>query len=154
MSELRLPYARLAPEALAKLKDLEHFLTNGTTLDRTLLELVRLRASQVNGCEYCISVHAGDLRKLNTPEPRIAALSDWRTSDLYTPREKAALAWTESVTDIQQGHAPDALFNELRNFFTDAETVHLTFVISIINAWNRLAISLGAHSSRSSSGAS
>ncbi|WP_348266340.1 carboxymuconolactone decarboxylase family protein [Edaphobacter paludis] len=145
MSEPRLKYADLAPEGMAKMRELEHYLNTGAGLEASLLGLVRLRASLMNGCEYCIHLHTAELRKLNEPAERIDGLAEWRNSDLYTKRERAALAWTEAVTDIQEGHAPDAVYDEVRAHFSDVETVNLTLVITTINAWNRIAISLGAY---------
>ena len=144
--EPRLKYGQLAPEGLARMRELEHYLSTRTGLDGTLLKLVRLRASLMNGCEYCIHLHTADLRKKNESAERIAGVAEWRGSELYTKRERAALAWAEAVTNIQEGHAPDAVYEELRAQFSDVETVNLTLVITTINAWNRLAISLGAHS--------
>jgi AhpD family alkylhydroperoxidase len=146
MSERRLKYGQLAPEGLAKMSALEHYLNTGTGLEASLLGLVRLRASLMNGCEYCIHVHTAELRKINELEERIAGVADWRGSELYTKRERAALAWTEAVTNIQEGHAPDALYEAVRAEFTEVETVNLTLAISTINAWNRIAIALGAQS--------
>jgi AhpD family alkylhydroperoxidase len=132
------------------MRELEHYLSTETGLDGTLLELVRLRASLMNGCEYCIHLHTAELRRKNESAERIAGVAEWRGSELYTKRERAALAWTEAVTNIQDGHAPDAVYDEVRVQFSDVETVNLTLVITTINAWNRLAISLGSHSGRSS----
>jgi AhpD family alkylhydroperoxidase len=146
MSEPRLKYGRLAPDGLGKMRELEHYLNNETGLEASLLGLVRLRASLMNGCEYCIHVHTAELRKLNETAERIAGVEDWRSSEAYTKRERAALAWTEAVTNIQEGHAPGVVCDEVRAHFSDVETVNLTLVISTINAWNRIAISLGAHS--------
>ena len=146
MSEPRLKYWQLAPEGLAKMRELEHYLNNETGLEASLLGLVRLRASLMNGCEYCIHVHTAELRKLNETAERIAGVADWRGSEAYTKRERAALGWTEAVTNIQEGHAPDVLYEAVRAEFTDVGTVNLTLAISTINAWNRIAISLGAHS--------
>jgi AhpD family alkylhydroperoxidase len=148
MNEPRLKYSQLAPEALARMQALEHHLNTGTNLEPSLLGLVRLRASLMNGCEYCIGLHTRELQSHNETEDRIASLAEWRNSDAYTKRERAALAWTEAVTNIQNGHAPDPVYDELRTHFTDVETVNLSFVIAAINAWNRIAISLGAHSHR------
>jgi AhpD family alkylhydroperoxidase len=148
MSELRLKYWQLAPDGLAKMRELEHYLNNETGLEASLLGLVRLRASVMNGCEYCIHVHIAELRKINETAERIACVADWRSSEVYTKRERGALAWTEAVTNIQDGHAPDVLYEAVREQFTDVETVNLTLVISTINAWNRIAIALGAHSAR------
>lgn len=144
--ERRLKYGELAPEGLAKMRELEHYLNTGAGLEASLLGLVRLRASVMNGCEYCVHVHSGELRKLNETAERIDGVADWRGSDLYTKRERAALAWTEAVTNIQDGHAPDVVYDEVRAHFSDVETVNLTLVITTINAWNRLAISVGAYS--------
>jgi len=150
MSEPRLKYGQLAPEGLAKMMELEHYLNTGTRLDHSLLGLVRLRASLMNGCEYCIHMHTAELRKVNETAERIAGLGDWRGLEIYTQRERAALAWAEAVTNIQEGHAPDVVYDELRAHFSDVETVNLTLVITTINAWNRLAISLGTHTGHAS----
>jgi AhpD family alkylhydroperoxidase len=143
----RLEYAKLAPEGIEKLRALEHYLNTGTNLEPVLLDLVRLRASLMNGCEYCIHLHQAELKKLNEPPERIAGVADWRaahpTTGAYTQRERAALAWTEAVTNIQDGHAPDAVYDEVMTHFSDVETVNLTLAITTINSWNRLAISLG-----------
>jgi AhpD family alkylhydroperoxidase len=144
--EPRLKYGLLAPEGLAKMAALEHYLNNETGLEASLLGLVRLRASLMNGCEYCIRLHTSELRKLNETAERIAGVEGWRGSEVYTKRERAALAWAEAVTNIQEGHAPDVVYDEVRAHFSEVETVNLTLVISTINAWNRISISLGAHS--------
>ena len=146
MSEVRLKYGQLAPEGLAKLRELEHYLNNGTGLEASLREFVRLRSSLMNGCEYCIVLHTSELKKVGESEERIAAVAGWRSSQLYTKRERAALAWAEAVTDIQNGHAGDAVYEEVRAEFSDVETVNLTLVITTINAWNRISIALGRHS--------
>ena len=148
MSEPRLKYGQLAPEGLAKMRELEHYLNTGTGFELSLRELVRLRTSQLNGCEFCVRFHTAELKKANETEERIAGVAEWRGSDLYTARERAALAWAEVVTNIQDGHAPDVVYDELRAHFSDVETVNLTLVITTINAWNRISIALGAHSER------
>ena len=147
MSEPRLKYGKLAPEGMAKMRELEHYLNTGAGLEASLLGLVRLRASLMNGCEYCIHIHKEELRKAHEPAERIDGLAEWRNSDLYTQRERAALAWTEVVTNIQDGHAPDAVYEEVRAVFSEAETVNLTIGIATINAWNRMAIALGSRPS-------
>ena len=139
----RVEFGKLAPEGLAKMRALEHYLNTGTGLEPVLLDLVRLLASLVNGCEYCINLHSAELRRLHEPEERIAGVLEWRGSGAYTQRERAALAWTEAVTNIQDGHAPDAVYDEVRAHFSDVETANLTLAITTINAWNRLAISMG-----------
>ncbi|MGH9596866.1 MAG: carboxymuconolactone decarboxylase family protein [Edaphobacter sp.] len=146
MSEPRLKYGQLAPEGLAHMRELEHYLNNGAGLEHSLRELVRLRVSLMNGCEYCIVLHTSELNKLNETAERIAQVADWRSSEAYTKRERAALAWAEGVTNIQEGHAPDVLYDEVRRQFSDVETVNLTLVITTINAWNRISIALGRHS--------
>lgn len=145
MSEPRLKYGQLAPEGLAKMTAMEHYLNTQTGLEASLLGMVRLRASLINGCEYCIHLHTAELKKINETAERIAAVADWRGSNLYTNRELAAFAWTDAVTNIKEGHAPDDVYNALRELFSDVETVNLTLVITTINAWNRIAISLGAY---------
>ena len=144
----RLEYGKLAPEGLERMRALEHYLNTASGLEPVLLDMVRLRASLMNGCEYCIALHTAELKKQNETDERIAGLSDWRgvgggSGGAYTQRERAALAWTEAATNIQDGHAPDAVYDEVRAHFSDVETVNLTLAITTINAWNRLAISMG-----------
>jgi len=139
----RLKYGELAPEGMARMRALEHYLNTETGLEPVLLDLVRLLASLLNGCEYCINLHSADLRKRNEPEERIAGLPEWKGSGAYTQRERAALAWTEAVTNIQDGHAPDAVYDQVREHFDEVETANLTLAITTINAWNRIAIALG-----------
>jgi AhpD family alkylhydroperoxidase len=146
MSEPRLKYGQLAPEGFAKMRELEHYLNNGTGLEASLRELVRLRVSLMNGCEFCIRFHTAELKKVSETAERIGGVADWRGLELYTKRERAALAWAEAVTNIQDGHAPDAVYDELRAQFSDVETVNLTLAITTINAWNRMSISLGTYS--------
>lgn len=148
MSEPRLKYGQLAPEGFAKMRELEHYLNSSSGLEGSLRELVRFRASLLNGCEYCVTFHTAELLKLGESEGRISSVAEWRSSDLYTKRERAALAWADAVTNIQEGHAPDVLYDEVRAQFSDVETVNLTLVITTINAWNRISIALGSHSHR------
>jgi len=146
MSEPRLKYTNLAPEGLTKMQELEHYLNTASGLETSLRELVRLRVSLQNGCAYCIGLHTSELTKLNETTERIVGVADWRSLEIYTKRERAALAWAEAVTDIQENHAPDVLYEEVRKHFSDVETVNLTLVITTINAWNRISIALGRHS--------
>ena len=146
MSEVRLKYGVLAPEGLAKMRELEHYLNNGAGIEASMRELVRLRVSFMNGCRYCVRLHTSELERVGETAERIAEVAEWRSSELYSRRERAALAWAEAVTDIQDGHAPDVVYEAVREQFTDVETVNLTLVITTINAWNRIAIALGAHS--------
>ena len=139
----RLSYAKLAPEGMARMTALGHYLNTETGLEPVLLDLVRLLASLMNGCEYCIGLHTAELKKLHEPAGRIAGMMDWKGSSAYTLRERAAFAWTEAVTNIQDGHAPDAVYAQVREHFSEVEAVNLTLAITTINAWNRIAISLG-----------
>ena len=139
----RLDFNKLAADGMKRMRELEHYLNTGSGLETGLLELVRLRSSQLNGCEYCIHLHTGELKKLHETEDRIGGLADWRGADHYTKRERAALAWAEAVTNIQDGHAPDAVYDEVRAHFSGPEIVNLTLAITTINAWNRIAIGLG-----------
>jgi AhpD family alkylhydroperoxidase len=141
----RLSYAKLAPEGMARMAALGHYLNSETGLEPVLLDLVRLLASRMNGCEYCTNLHSTELRKLNEPEERIMGVVEWRGSSAYTQRERAAFAWTEAVTNIQDGHASDAVYAQVREHFGEADTVNLTLTITTINAWNRIAISLGEY---------
>ncbi len=150
MSDVRLKYGVLAPEGLAKLRELEHYLNNGAGIEASLRELVRLRVSLVNGCEFCVRFHTAELKKVNETAERIAGLEAWRNSELFSKRERAALAWAEAVTNIQDGHAPDAVYQAVREQFTDVETVNLTLLVATINTWNRISIALGTHSSHGS----
>ena len=143
---LRLRYGQLAPEGMARMTALEHYLNTQSGLEPALMEMVRLRASLMNGCEYCIKLHTAELSKHHETAERIASVASWRETDAYTQRERAALAWAEAITNIQDGHAADALYDEVRAHFDEVETVNLTLVITTINAWNRISISLGNRS--------
>lgn len=140
----RLPYPKLAPDAYKALQSVGHYLRTGTSLDPVLLGLIDLRASQMNGCEFCIAMHTRELSRHHEPTSRIDAVANWRESDAFTPREKAALAWTEEITNVQEGHASDEAFAAVSEFFKDKDLVDLTFAIATINAWNRLAIAFRA----------
>lgn len=143
MSNVRIRYGDVAPQSMGKLREFEHYLNTESGLDYTLRELVKLRASQLNGCELCVKVHTTELQKGGVGAEKINNAAEWRNSDAYTKRERAALSWTEVVTNIQEGHAPEAVYEEVRAVFSELETVNLTLVITTINAWNRLAIALG-----------
>ena len=110
----------------------------------SLVELIKMRASQINGCAYCLHMHARDARAKGESEERLYLLDAWRESPLYTDRERAALAWTEAVTLVSQTHAPDDVYEELRGQFSEEEVVKLTVAVATINAWNRIAISFRA----------
>jgi len=140
----RLPYPKLAPEPYRTLVSLGHYLRTETSLDATLLGLIDLRASQLNDCGFCIGMHTQELKHANEPDSRIDAVANWRASDAFTPRERAALAWTEEITNIQDGHASDNAYAAVSEYFKDKDLVDLTFAIATINAWNRLGIAFGA----------
>ena len=109
-------------------------------LETSLQDLIKLRVSQLNGCAYCIDMHWKDLRAAGESEQRLYGLDAWEESPYYTDRERAALAWAESVTNIQDGHVPDAVFDQVKNFFNDKELADLTLAVTAINSWNRLSI--------------
>jgi AhpD family alkylhydroperoxidase len=137
--EPRLDYFKHAPGARAAMWALEKY-ARESGLEAPLLELVRLRASQINGCAYCIDMHTKDARAQGEAEQRLYALSVWREGPFFTSRERAALEWTEAVTEIATSHAPDAVYERARTEFTTTELVNLTMAIIAINGWNRLAI--------------
>jgi AhpD family alkylhydroperoxidase len=136
----RIPYEKVDRKALDAMLGLENYVAE-CGLDAPLLELVRLRASQLNGCAYCIDMHIKDARARGEKEQRLYLLQAWADAPFYSDRERAALAWTESVTRIADTHAPDDVYDNARKHFTEAELVALTMAIITINAWNRLAIS-------------
>jgi AhpD family alkylhydroperoxidase len=113
-------------------------------LERSLLELVRLRASQINHCAYCIDMHTKDARAQGETEQRLYLVSAWREAALYSDRERAALEWTEAVTRLDETHVPDDVFERVRQHFDETELVALTFAVVVINGWNRLAVSFRA----------
>ena len=113
-------------------------------LEKSLIELVKTRASQVNGCAYCIDMHTKDARAAGETEQRLYALSAWRETPFFSDRERAALAWTEAVTLVADGHVPDDVFQAVRPHFSDAELVDLTWAVVAINSWNRAAIAFRA----------
>lgn len=139
----RMNYFQAAPESIKALLALETQITT-SGLEQSLIELVKTRASQINGCAYCINMHTQDARKHGETEARLYLLNAWREAPVYTERERAALAWTEAVTLISETHAPDELYQAVRAQFSETETVNLTMLIATINAWNRLAISFRA----------
>lgn len=128
-----------APKAITAMLKLEDHIRN-CGLEYGLVELVRIRASQINGCAYCLHMHTRDARAAGETEERLHLLAAWRESPLFTPRERAALAWTESLTLIAATGAPDADYEELREHFSEEEAVQLTLLIGAINVWNRFAV--------------
>ena len=139
----RMNFYQHAPETIKALTALEAQI-QASGLEKSLIELVKTRASQINGCAFCIDMHTKDARKRGETEQRIYLLNAWRESPLYSDRERAALAWTDAVTLIAETHAPDDVYNEVRAHFSEAETVNLTTLIGAINVWNRLSIAFRA----------
>ncbi|MGO8720687.1 MAG: carboxymuconolactone decarboxylase family protein [Acidobacteriaceae bacterium] len=137
--EPRLDYTKASPEAAKPMIQLESFVRR-SGIDAKLLEPIKIRASQLNGCAFCIDMHTKDARFKGETEQRIYALDAWRETPFYTEKERAALAWTEAITNIQTGHAPDAVYEELSRNFSEGERVNVTLAITTINAWNRIAI--------------
>src|SRR5882724_13232946 len=119
---------------------LEMSVRKSSKLEPSLIELVRMRASQINGCAYCIDMHSKDARAEGESEQRLYALNAWRETPFFTERERAALAWTEAVTLVAQDHVPDAVYEEAREQFSDEELANLTLAVVTINGWNRLSI--------------
>ncbi|HTC02574.1 MAG TPA: carboxymuconolactone decarboxylase family protein [Xanthobacteraceae bacterium] len=143
MVQRRLNALTVAPDGVAALIAVENYLKK-SGLDRKLTLLVKTRASQINGCAYCLHMHTEDARKLGETEMRLYLLEAWRESNLYSERERAALAWTEALTNIAVTHAPDAVYDQARKHFSEKELADLSIAIAMINAWNRLSIGLRA----------
>lgn len=135
----RLDFYKAGPGAIKAVLGLEDRIAK-SELEKSLVELVRLRASQINGCAFCIDLHTADARKGGEDDRRLATLQVWRETPFFTAREQAALAWTEAVTLVSHDHVPDAVWEAVRPHFTDAELVDLTLLIAAINTWNRFAI--------------
>jgi AhpD family alkylhydroperoxidase len=137
--EQRLDFYKASPDAMKALIALE-VAVGKLGLEPALLDLLKLRASQINGCAFCVDLHSADLRKKGESERRLYAVAVWRETPFFTPRERAALAWTEAVTQIATSRAPDADYAGLSDCFSEAERVNLTLAIGVINSWNRLSI--------------
>lgn len=136
----RMNWAKIEPDAYTAMVALERYV-RGSGLDKKLVELVKLRASQINQCAYCIDMHWKDLRAEGETEQRLYGLNAWRESPYYTDRERAALEWTEAVTVLTDGFVPDELYERVLIHFTEADLVKLTMAIIVINGWNRLSVS-------------
>jgi AhpD family alkylhydroperoxidase len=146
------PY-KAAPEMMKALGALEAVIQD-SGLEISLIDLVKTRASQINGCAYCIHMHTREARGRGESEERLYLLNAWRESPLYSDRERAALAWTEAVTLVSQTHVPDSVYEEVCKAFSEAEIVKLTMLVATINAWNRIAISFrSVHPVRVTAGA-
>ncbi len=141
--EARMNYAKAAPGVMRAMNGMETYLAN-CGLEPGLRELVKLRASQINGCAYCVDMHSLDARALGETEQRLYALPVWQETPFFSERERAALLWTENLTLIALDHAPDAVYEQVRAHFTDEELANLTLAIATINAWNRFGIGFRA----------
>ncbi len=136
----RLDYMKSAPDGFKAMTGLEQYVRQ-SGLEPALLELVKIRTSQINGCAFCLDMHTQDARAAGESEQRIHILSAWRETPFFNERERAALAWTETVTRVSETHVPDETYESVRQHFNEKELVDLTLAIVAINGWNRLAIS-------------
>ncbi len=139
----RLDVQKIDPQAYRAMAGLEAYVRN-SGLEPSLVELMKMRASQINGCAYCIDMHSKDARAQGETEQRLYALNAWRETPFYSDRERAALAWTEALTLVSETHAPEDVYEETRRHFSETELVALTMAIVAINSWNRLAIGFRA----------
>lgn len=140
--EQRIDYYKLAPDALTIMMEMEKY-TKSTGIDRKLRELIKIRASQINSCAYCINMHTTDARKMGESEQRLYCLSAWRECTFYTDAEKVALELTEHVTLIPTKRVPDELYQRVREHYDEKQYVDLILIINQINSWNRISIAMG-----------
>ena len=139
----RLDVMKIGAGAFKAMSALQAYV-DGSGLDKSLVNLVKIRASQINGCAYCLAMHTREARGLGETDERMHLLDAWREAPLFSPRERAALAWTESVTLVSRDHVPDKVYEEVRAQFSEKELVDLTVAVVAINAWNRAAIAFRA----------
>jgi AhpD family alkylhydroperoxidase len=139
----RIEYIKHAQEALNSMLGLEKYIS-GCGIEAELIHLMKVRASQINGCAYCIDMHTIDARAAGETEQRLYALNAWRETPFFSDRERAALEWTEAITLVSETHVPDAVFEEAKKYFTEKEIVNLSIAATTINMWNRMAISMRA----------
>jgi AhpD family alkylhydroperoxidase len=144
MSPFHRTLPEIAPDAYRAVSGVEAYI-RACGLDKSLIELVKLRASQINGCAFCIDMHTKDARQHGETEQRLYLLNAWREAPFYTERERAALAWTEHLTRLSIDGAPDAARDRLRGLFSELEVANLTVLIGLINLWNRVAVGGGFH---------
>ena len=135
----RLNYAKASPEGFKAMRQLQAHVDD-CGLEHLLLELVKMRASQINGCAYCLDMHSKAARAAGETEQRLFLLDAWREAPMYSARERAALEWTEAVTRVTDGHVPDEVFRSVREHFSEEELANLTLAIVAINGWNRICI--------------
>lgn len=138
--QARFDYTKAAPDAFKAVLQLEQYVKEKSGLEHRLIHLIKLRASQINGCAYCVDMHSKEARRDGLSEQWINLVCTWQESPVFDDRERAVLAWTEALTNVAQTRAPDADYERLRAFFSEADIVKLTVAISTINVWNRLAI--------------
>jgi AhpD family alkylhydroperoxidase len=136
----RFAYYNVAPDAIKILSAARPYI-DASALEQRLRCLVELRASQINGCAYCVDMHSQEARQAGETQQRLDCLSVWRETSFFDSRERAALAWAESVTLVHESHVPDEIYNEARQHFSERDLVDLTLIVAVINAWNRIAIS-------------
>jgi AhpD family alkylhydroperoxidase len=135
----RIDCSKAAPDVFAAMRALQR-VADASPLGPALLDLVKTRASQINGCAYCIDMHTKDARARGETEQRLYALDAWRETPFYDERERAALAWTEALTVLGEGHVPDAVYEHAREHFSERELVELALAVVAINGWNRLCV--------------
>lgn len=136
----RINYYEAAPDAFKAVLNLENYVANESGIEKQLLHLLKIRASQINGCAYCVDMHVKEARNDGINEQWINLISVWQESPVYDKRERALLSWTEEITKLLQNPVSEKTFNLLKEHFTDAEITRLTVAIGIINIWNRLAV--------------
>jgi AhpD family alkylhydroperoxidase len=139
----RIDYRKYAEEPRKAMLAIEKYVSE-CGLDHRLIHLMKMRASQINGCAYCIDMHSIDARAAGETEQRLYELDAWRETPFFSDRERAALAWTEAITLVSEDHVPDAVFEEVKKYFNEKEIVDLTIVATVINMWNRMAIATRA----------
>jgi AhpD family alkylhydroperoxidase len=136
----RINFHQISPRAVQAMLGLQKYV-DSSALEHSLIELVKMRTSQINGCAYCLDMHSKDARAAGETEQRLYLLDAWREAPFYSDRERAALEWTEAVTRVSDDHVPDDVFESVREHFSDDELVDLTMAAVAINSWNRLCIS-------------
>jgi AhpD family alkylhydroperoxidase len=141
--EPRIDYSKYALDAQKALFAMEKYIA-ACGLDHKLIHLIKMRASQINGCAFCIDMHSKDARAIGETELRLYELNAWRETPFYTDAERAALEWTESLTLVSETHVPDGVYENVRKHFSEKEIVDLSLIVGMINLWNRLAISVRA----------
>jgi AhpD family alkylhydroperoxidase len=141
--EPRIDYSKYALDAQKALFAMEKYIA-ACGLDHKLIHLIKMRASQINGCAFCIDMHSKDARAIGETEQRLYELNAWRETPFYTDAERAALEWTESLTLVSETHVPDGVYENVRKHFSEKEIVDLSLIVGMINLWNRLAISVRA----------